>query len=260
MTAKHLNLTSKAWPVKLCDAASLTVGSVTSCGNQAHLLIKSHAEQDNRSVRQHRRSNSVRIEYCCGRSKQPGNASGNCHYKAVFTTKNPKHRRGYVELVTLVGHNSSCPRGGVKTSKVRSCNLTSADLAPLVRESVERDPTIAANHLWPCIKEHARIEWSANMLARLKETAAKELGFRATAFESASNLARIKLSAGGDHFGHAIDLFMVDAAKMRTVALHAAKLRHDLVQKCGGLPLSIFSQCLSSQHRAPANEPSTMFY
>ena len=136
--------------------------------------------------------------------------------------------------------------------------MTSADLAPLVRESVERDPTIAANHLWPCIKEYVRVEWSANMLARLKETAAKELGFRATAFESASNLARIKLSAGGDHFGHAVDLFMVDAAKMRTIALHAAKLRHDLVQKCGGLSLSVFSRCLSSQRRAPANEPSTM--
>ena len=120
---------------------------------------------------------------------------------------------------------------------------------------MERDPTIAANHLWPCIKEYVRVEWSANMLARLKETAAKELGFRATAIESASNLARIMLTAGGV-LGHAVDIFMVDAAKMRTIALHAAKLRHDLVQKCGGLSLSVFSQCLSF----PPNVEPTLPY
>ena len=113
MTAKHLNRTSNAWPVKLCDATGLAVGLATSCGDQAHLLIKSHAEQDNRSIRQHPRSNSVRIEYCCTQSKRLRNPSGNCQYKAVFATKTPKDRRGYVELVTLVGHSSSCARGGV---------------------------------------------------------------------------------------------------------------------------------------------------
>ena len=231
-----------AMPVKLTDA-TMFCGMTASTEAAAKLATRAHAEKLNKLIRQPKNGGggSGYVAYCC--------AGAGCKYKVTWNFKKAStsndfsaddddvaasaasspirepNRRCW-EVTNYEQHD--CDYSPVVAARKKSCNLTPANLVPVIRDLIEANPDIPASDLQSAIKPYLHDLWNAKQLQRLKDAGKKAAGFSASKTDDIAQIANVVKTLRS--MGHYADFWTVDATKMRSVTVKAAKLSWDRIE------------------------------